>query len=476
LASHDTLAFGQNPGQEMILILSSYGPGAKDLSFSLRKNPFRLNVFNDSLGRILVFFVSYEPEKASCAMVMEIDPIPEQKSAKKGFQSGRFDYISITPYAATSLLSVAISRVFGTAMAGTNLERPELNDQTYDLEAYIPALPCPSPKLASQFFEPLNYSVKVTQGALDDKFPSLGPSPLVALTVRGRATVSAFLRHLYILLPALGGRKHYYIGSDEVDKLLRGGQGWLSGHPRRDQITSQYLGRYRALTRVALDRLENGEGGAMEEISGQASHLVARKTPLSKLRQEVILDTLKGSDAKSVLDYGCGEGSLLVRLIRMNAFAKVGGLDLSAMALSRAKSLIERAFNCLPANVRLYHGSVTYFDEGLIGYEAVVCQEVIEHLDPPKMEPFREILFGRLKPALVIVTTPNAEYNVNFPFLEPGHFRHPDHQFELDRASFKHWAERVANDYGYSVQTSEIGETDPETGRPSQLGIFTKCS
>jgi 3' terminal RNA ribose 2'-O-methyltransferase Hen1 len=358
-------------------------------------------------------------------------------------------------------------------MAGNCQDRPDLVSRVLDLECLAAAVPCEDPQLPKQLFEPLGYEVKAENTILDENFPEWGRSPLVDLTIRGPACVSAFLKHLYVLLPSMGGSKHYFIGRSEVDKLLNKGQGWLLEHPRKDFIINMYLGRRRNLTKEALDRLDrldSGEGG-IEEISFQSP----RKPALFKLRLEAILDILKSSQVKSVLDYGCGEGRLLTRLLREGSFSKVAGLDVSLKALSKAETLVARTFKGIPPNFSLFHGSVTYSDARLDGFEAVVCQEVFEHLEPVRIPIFSKILFGRIKPKLAVITTPNIEYNINFPSLNSSSLRHPDHRFEMDRASFSLWASETAAAYGYTADISDAGESDPVSGSPTQIGIFRKC-
>ena len=71
-------------------------------------------------------------------------------------------------------------------------------------------------------------------------------------------------------------------------------------------------------------------------------------------------------------------------------------------------------------------------------------------------------MFGDARPRVVVVTTPNVEYNVRYEGLAPGAKRHPDHRFEWTRAEFGAWAERVAATYGYQT---DAGPTDSTSGR-----------
>jgi len=100
--------------------------------------------------------------------------------------------------------------------------------------------------------------------------------------------------------------------------------------------------------------------------------------------------------------------------------------------------------------------------------------EVVEHLDPPRLAAFERVLFEHARPAVVVLTTPNREYNVRFETLPEGELRHRDHRFEWTRSEFTDWAEGIAGRFGYSVRFLPVGPEDPEVGAPSQMGVFTR--
>jgi 3' terminal RNA ribose 2'-O-methyltransferase Hen1 len=174
-----------------------------------------------------------------------------------------------------------------------------------------------------------------------------------------------------------------------------------------------------------------------------------------------------------VLDLGCGEGKLLRRLAEDSQFAEVVGMDVSTRALAIAEERLRRTRHLDgPGRVKLLHGSLVYRDARLAGFDAAAAVEVIEHLDPPRLTAFERVIFEFARPAAVVLTTPNVEYNVNFPGLAAGKSRHRDHRFEWTRAEFRTWAEGVAKRHGYTVTFSGIGEEDPAVGSPTQMAVF----
>ena len=99
---------------------------------------------------------------------------------------------------------------------------------------------------------------------------------------------------------------------------------------------------------------------------------------------------------------------------------------------------------------------------------------MIEHIDPPRLGALADAVFGVARPQTIVLTTPNAEYNVRYEALGAADFRHSDHRFEWSRAEFRMWAEKTAEQFGYVVRIEGIGESDPELGTPTQMGVF-KC-
>jgi 3' terminal RNA ribose 2'-O-methyltransferase Hen1 len=125
--------------------------------------------------------------------------------------------------------------------------------------------------------------------------------------------------------------------------------------------------------------------------------------------------------------------------------------------------------------VQLFQSALTYRDGRLAGLDAAVLMEVIEHVDPPRLDALERSVFGHAAPGTVVVTTPNAEHNVRFETLPPGTMRHRDHRFEWTRSQFRSWAGRVAGIYGYTVHYLPVGADDPQVGPPTQMAVFSKA-
>ena len=230
---------------------------ATDLGYLLHKHPDRVQEFEQSFGTATVFYPEAGEDRCTVALTLEIDPIRLARSrARDAPDFSLAQYVNDRSYAASSLLGVAMADVFSTARSGRCASRQELADEAIPLEIEFAVLPCRGgAEIAHRFFEPLGWTVKATPISLDDAFPDWGDSRYVHLRLDGTVRLADALNQVYVLLPVLDESKHYWQGPDEVDKLLRSGEGWLTDHPDKDLIARRYLGRSGDLTRSALARL-----------------------------------------------------------------------------------------------------------------------------------------------------------------------------------------------------------------------------
>ncbi len=459
----------------MILTLTTTYTPATDLGYLLHKHPVRCQSFKLSFGQAHVFYPEATSSKCTAALVLDVDPVGMVRGRKANTIS---QYVNDRPYVASSLLSVALAQVYGSALNRRCKDRPELVDTPIPLQANLSVVPCRGGEsLLRRLFEPLGYTVEAKQHILDDAFPEWGNSNYFTVTLESNTCLADLLSHLYVLIPVLDDDKHYWVGDAEVEKLLRKGEGWLPDHPEQALIARRYLKRKRSLVRLALAQLTIEEGiGSDEEQHGKEEEAVEKPIHLNQQRLNAVLQVLKECNAQSVLDLGCGEGKLLKLLRQDKAFEKIVGLDVSYRVLERARDRL-RLDHLAPrqqARVTLLHGSLMYRDQRLSGFEAAAVVEVIEHLDLPRLAAFERVLFEYAQPGTVVITTPNKEYNQLFESLPAGRFRHRDHRFEWTRDEFQEWARAVAEKHGYAVKFLPVGPVDEALGSPTQMGVFTR--
>lgn len=462
----------------MFLSVATTHQPATDLGFLLHKNPTRVQDLDLGFGRAVMLYPEASEERCEFVLTLDIDSVALVRGRSGG--EGLLDqYVNDRPYAASSFLSVAIGRCLGAAMGGRSKDRPALAETKIPLDVTVAPLPVRGPPdLVERLFAPLGHAVEVTRHLLDPERPEWGEAPYVTLRLRGTARLADLLAHLYVLMPVLDDRKHYFVGEDEIEKLLGRGEGWLLEHPERDLIISRYLKRRGVLIKQALAQLEEATAEpeaaldpAVQEIS---EAMIEQPLRLHERRLDCVAEVIAERRAKRVLDLGCGDGKLIARLVRDPTVEQVTGVEVSSAELVRAG----RRFEVLPEGLRrkvvVLQGSLIYRDARLRGFDAAALVEVIEHVEPDRLPHLERALFGDARPATVVVTTPNRDYNAQFPSLPSHQFRHPDHRFEWSRSEFEVWAERVAAEYGYVVRIEGLGDAHPDLGAPSQMAVFIR--
>ena len=474
-----------------LLITITLEPGADSpidataLSHLLRKHPGRLQTFELPVGSAHVFYPEYSPQRTTAALLLEVDAIGLVRNKRFRGDNGVLDYyINDRPYTASSLLAVAMGRVLRNAMTPTSEAHPELADTPLPLRLVVPVISTrgrDGHDLAERLFVPLGWTIEQRPIPLDPDYPLWGDSRYSSLVLTGTVPLHLALRQLYVLLPVLDDSKHYWVSDDEAEKLVRQGEGWLPGHPERGLISHRYLAHQQDLVAVADARIAEESTAPAESTTAlppsPGASAGASVQPLRVQRAEAVMTALKDCGARQVADVGAGSGALLRRMQKDSFFTRILGTDVSARSLEQAARVmnVDELADADRARITLLHSSVLYRDERLVGFDAAVLMEVIEHIEPSRLSALEDSIFAGAAPPTVIVTTPNSEYNHLYPALAVGSLRHDDHRFEWTRAEFAQWAEALAKRHGYGVEYRRVGETSAGAGSPTQMAIFRKA-
>jgi len=350
----------------MLLTITTTHRPATDLGFLLLKNPDNVHSVDLPFGRLTLFYPVATEERCTAAVTLEVDAL----ELVRGKAKIEDQYVSDRPYAVSSLFTVALGRMLGTAAGGRSKHRQELADRAIPLEVTVAPLPARGgPDLLQRMFEPLGYAVEVSAVPLDPSHPDWGDSAYVLLTLKGDVRLSALLAHLLVLIPVLDNKKHYFIGKDEVEKLLRKGEGWLEAHPERELIVRRYLGGFRALVREATAQLdERVEAEEPEEHAARDAAEEALEKPirLNDQRTSYVADWVREVGAGKVLDLGCGEGRLLRELLKVPGLDRITAVDVAPRVLAAASDRLK--LDHMPdikrRRIELLQGSLVYRDDG----------------------------------------------------------------------------------------------------------------
>lgn len=461
----------------LLKITTTYQP-ATDLGYLLGKHPGRFQTKELNFGKAHVFFPEANEKRCTAALLLDLNSINLAKAHQRKVRGhvALAHYVNDRPYAASSFLTTAMTKVFSSALNGSCRDRPELVSTKLPLVAEITAVPSRGGEaMIRRFFEPLGYEISLQNQLLDEQFPTWGDSPYFKITLTHMITLQELLTHLFVLIPVLDNNKHYYVDKTEIEKLLEKGGDWLKNHPAQEQITRRYLKHQNSYAKEALARLVDETDLKTTTESKNLEVEIEEKLSVHEMRLQTVLEKLKATGAKSVVDLGCGSGKLLRLLLKEKQFEKIVGMDVAYKSLEVAKRRLhlDEMSSKMAERIQLIHGSLIYKDDRVANFDAAALVEVIEHLDEMRLAALEKVVFAFARPKTLVITTPNAEYNALFENMHPGQFRHNDHRFEWTRAQFQEWGNRVAAEYDYEVAYFPIGEEHPEFGGISQMGIFT---
>ena len=349
----------------MLLTITTTHRPATDLGYLLHKHPERFQSYDLSFGKAHVFYPEASDERCRACLLLDVDPVGMVRG--KGQGGGPARPVRQRP-ALRRLVVPERGDLPGLRLgppgpvqgpAGTGRQRRSR------LEARLDVLPVRGgERFLRAVFEPLGYAVEALRHPLDERFPAWGESPYFSVTVRKVTTLAELLTHLYVLVPVFDNAKHYFVGDDELEKLLAKGSGWLASHPEREEITRRYLKFQPSLFRQALARLVQEEQpseaeGDEQRPADRAEEVLERPLSLNEQRIGAVLAALRASGAKRVLDLGCGEGKLLRELLKDKQFEEIVGMDVSIRTLETARDRLklDRLPERQAARIKLLHGS-----------------------------------------------------------------------------------------------------------------------
>lgn len=444
----------------MQLALTVKGSGAGATSFLLAKNPKNLYERDEKGFTVRLVYTVFSSEKVKVLLYVKPDPLELVKNT-----SGLYDithYINDREFAVSSIFMTAIRKALGTALNGKPKEEySQWVGHSFEIEvSFGPVASDLSDQELKELFEPVGYRVDIERGT--SFIRNISSARFV--TVSGKQTIQHALQHLFILIPVIDNYKHYFIDEKEIEKLDRYGEGWLETHPQRAMILKRSL-RFQNV-------MEKSKFYQKEMKTDKEN--TASKVRLNALRYEAIIQTIiKLPKKESIVDLGAGEGKLSVQLGFVEGVREILSVEPSNKLRLRAMERFELAIRhhgfLEPKSIA---GSLYYYDERLVNKDVMILCEVIEHIDVYRLDKIFNTILKDYRPNVLIVTTPNQEYNVIYEMTEEK--RHGDHRFEWTRFEFQQNCKRWSDSFPYEVTFKGIGEEHPTYGHPTQMAVFLR--
>ena len=468
----------------MQLAIKAIGEGAKMLSFLLSKNPQNRYDRIEKGHRVRFTYTVFSDSEVEAVIFVTPDPVELVKNSPDTYEITQ--YINDREFVVSSIFCAYIRSALGTALNGRPKEDYlDWAKHAFQLTISFGPVATDLPDAAiKQLFEPLGYQIEIERGQAAYHFQLKEKSSARFINLQGTLTVQNALRHLFVLIPVLDNYRHYFIDEREIEKLERYGEGWLADHPLKDLIIKRTL-RFRELIDLVGVNLSQSDNPAQlanlvqsdadkEAITPEPTLKPQPVVRLNELRYQRVIKLVENLPTReSIVDFGAGEGKLSVRLGFIPGVKEILAVEPTEKEQLRALKRFSEASHkedfITPTPI---WGSLFYYDEQLRAKDVMILNEVIEHIAESRLPRVMGTIFGSYKPKVLIVTTPNLEYNTVYQMEEK--VRHKDHRFEWTRAEFAEWTHTLAGNYPYKVQLEGIGEEVEGYGHPSQIAIFTR--
>lgn len=482
----------------MYLTIKATGEHASMISHLLAKNPHNLYDRTEKGARVRLVYTSFQPQDTEAMLFVTPDPIELVKGTPDHYDITQ--YINDRELAVSSLFCSYIRPALGTALNGKpKADYIDWVDYRFTLQMTFGPVASDLPDhVIESLFQPLGYEVQIERGEIDYSFDLKNRSTVRHIQISGQQTLQQMLRQLYILIPVLDNYKHYYINEDEIERLRRYGEGWLSTHPQHDLMIKRSL-RFAPLvkeyeqqvakessidalsTEISTNSIQSNKEQAqsteqqLERINTIETETETPVVRLNELRYRAIVEQVSLlPQRKQVIDFGAGEGKLSVRLGQIEGVEQVWAVEPSMQsqlrAIDRFAKLEGRTDDVIPV---ITIGSLFYRDERWVDQDVIILCEVIEHINEVRLPQVIHTLFTDYRPQTLIMTTPNREYNEVYQ-MDADEIRHTDHRFEWTRAELEQYCTQWIQNRPYTFTISGIGDKHEQHGQPTQMVVFRR--
>ncbi|MNM55135.1 RNA repair, ligase-Pnkp-associating, region of Hen1 [compost metagenome] len=440
------------------------GENVEKISYFLGKNPINPYIKETKYGTIEVKFIEYKSNFVDVYIVFRSKGLEMVKESEfKGLEH----YINDREF---SISTIFLSNVKNSIGHVLSYDYDEI-DTNFDFSLTLGPISTKLPNEAIlELFEPLGYDTEIKEIQLDYDF-KIESSGVYEITLNKTCNIVSLFRHIYVLIPVIDNYKHHFISKDEVDKLLRLGDGWLATHPKNEFISKRYVGYRESLFKTVITSLENEKEVEESKIEEQKEE----KVGLGKLRYLEFAKQVENLGVTEVVDMGAGEGRLIELLAKNKNLNQLIACEPTLTGRQRMYARIDKLDRkkLLSIKPQVIQSSLFYKDYRLVNKECIVLCEVIEHINADRIDNVMDIILNYNKPKHFIISTPNFEYNVLYETMKTK-FRHGDHRFEMTRKEFKEFIDKHAERCGYDVEYVGIGESHEQYGYATQMAVMKR--
>lgn len=452
----------------MHITFSAKGENAGKISYFLGKNPANPFTRETKFGTVEFKYLKYSDEFVKGYLTFHPNGLSLVRDSEF---AGLDSYINDREFALSTIFLSNVRQSIGHVLS---YDFEGINTQ-FDFEVELGPLSTTLPdEIIEELFKPLGYEIEINRIQSDYNF-TIDTGKVVELKLKNVSDIVAIFRHIYVLIPVIDNYKHHFISDEEVNKLLRLGDGWLANHPKNEFISKRYVGYKQSMFQNVMNELEKAKD-PVEESSQEDENIEVKeeKLGLGVQRYKAFADKVDLLGVKEVVDMGAGEGRLIELLVKSRKLKEIIACEPTAKGRRIMRERIEKWTRRKLVNVEptVVQSSLFYKDETLKNKECMTLCEVIEHIDPDRIDGVMDIILGYNKPKFFIISTPNFEYNVLYNMKTK--FRHGDHRFEMTRQEFNDFILKHATNHGYVVEFNGIGEWNQEHGFPTQMAIMTR--
>lgn len=449
-----------------------------NVGFIIHKNPTNkyLNV-KEKLGNVNIFFKN-ENNTLNIDHVFELNSLDLFRKSNQGHIDNIDHYVNDQSYTINSMFSSILNKVYSTCVNKKDINT--LKEFQISVEFGVVRLhKIKIDTIKDIFIElgfdfqyerlPYNPMSKETTQFLND----MSDNYIFKLS-HNSMSFNKLFNILIVMTYVYNVNRHFEVSQDQLVKLIERNSEWLKEHSKKQLIVQRFLSYKKELTTQALSLLEIESLDSETIINPNSENEIEKRESLGEKRYKKIyevVNSLSEGNQVSVVDFGSSTGKLIRSWLYsdfdLSNISEYTLTDVNSKDLSFASRKIDLKKNHF---INIAHSSLEYFDKRFVNKDIGIMCEIIEHIEPRKLNSVLKNILENYNIKYLIITTPNFEYNKVYGI---DGFRHWDHRFEYTRAEFENFKKHLSVDLNVDILDSGfIGEEHIEFGGSTQYVVI----